>query len=239
MKIELDAVVPFLKARAKASVPIDFVKDKHLFAQFWYEYVLFVSSKIEEYNPSIAEMHSALIYHIPTVALIPGRYTFLVFVKNSDFEDVYLAYNSAYVSASRERHLYIVPFIDYDAMDALVEIGMNPAVLFETIYILPILVSIPCTRLLDAVPIVKDFLTVRMQSYLSSRDLAQALLGFLMLRLLSVYREGPLQYESAFERVKGIVHRTLTDNGLHVIEHVISTSFADFPVDILVMTVTR
>jgi len=237
LKVDLEEFIAFLKAKLKPPIPIDVITKESAFAQFWYEYVLSVSSKIEPLDPNIADTHNAFLYHIPTVAVVPRSDVFVAFVRKEEYDDVYLAYNYAAVSAMNGRHLYLVPYIDDKVVDLLVRNKINPAVLNEALYILPMLAAIPCTKLLREVPFIKEFLTIRMQSYITSDDVAFAVLGYMLLKLLSLSKSGTVSYKYAFEEVKGVLFRALEKRGIYISEQRLFTTFMEFPVDVVVVAI--
>jgi len=237
LRVNLEEFVAFLKSRHRPAIPMDVVTKESVFAPFWYDYVTFVSSKVEELDQDIADMHNVLLYHIPTVAVVPRSDVFVVFVRKEEYDDVYLAYNYAVVSMDRGKHLYVVPFIDDRAVDTLVKNKINPAVLNETLYILPTLTTIPCTSLLKEVPLIREFLTIKMQSYITSDDVAFVLLGYILLKLLALSKSQQNEYERVFEEAKSIVLKALEKRLIYVKEHKLSTAYAEFPVDIVVIEI--
>jgi len=237
LRVNLEEFIAFLKARLKPTIPIDVISKESTFAPFWYEYITFISSKIEELGSDIVDTHNVLLYHIPTVAIVPRRDVFVVFVRKEEYDDIFLAYNTAIVSMNVGRHLYVVPYIDDRVIDVLVKNKINPAVLNETLYILPILASIPCTSLINDVPFIKELLTIRMQSYITSDDVAITILGYVLLKLLSLSKNTSVQYENMFNEVKNMVFKVLEKRKIHVAEHRISTAFIDFPMEVIVVKI--
>jgi len=238
LRVDLSEFVAFLKTSFGSAIPVDFVRRETEFAPFWNEYVVHISSLVGEVDPEISDAHNAFLYHVPTVALVPRRDVFIAFVKNEDYDDIYLVYNAAAVSANRGRHLYVVPFIDDKVVDVLVANKVNPAILSETLYMLPILASIPCSNLLRDVPFIKEFMTVRMQSYITSSDVAFTLLGYALLKLLARSKSGLEQYEGVFEEVVNVIFRTLEKKVL-VSRVELTTTFVEFPVDVIVVAIGR
>jgi len=238
LKVDLGEFVAFLKTSFGTAIPVDFVRQETEFAAFWNEYVVHISSLVEELDPEIANAHNAFLYHVPTVALVPRRDVFIAFVKNEDYDDIYLTYNAAAVSANRGRHLYVVPYIDDKAVDVLVANKVNPAILSETLYMLPMLASIPCSNLLKDVPFIKEFMTIKMQSYITSNDVAYTLLGYVLLKLLARSKSGRERYEGVFEEVEKVVFKTL-EKKVVISKVVLTTTFVEFPVDVVIVAVGR
>jgi len=237
LKVDLEEFIAFLKTKLRPIIPIDVISKESAFAPFWYEYVTFISSRVEGLDPNIADMHNVLLYHIPSVAIVPRKDVFIVFIKKEEFDDIFLAYNSAIVSMNIGKYLYVVPYIDDKVVDVLVRNKINPAVLNEALYILPILTSIPCTNLVKDVPFIKEFLTIRMQSYIMSDDVAITILGYVLLKLLSLSKNTPAFYENTFNEIKNIIFKVLEKRKIYVGEHRISTTFIDFPVEIIVIKI--
>jgi len=237
MKVDIEEFLAFMRSKIRPPIPIDVVTKESVFARFWYEYVMSVSSKIEAIDPDIADTHNAFLYHIPTVAVVPRSDVFVAFVRKEEYDDVYLAFNYAAVSALKGRHLYVIPYIDEGAVDLLAKSKINPAVLSESLYALPMFASIPCTQLLKEVPFIREYLTIRMQSYITSDDVAFAVLGYMLLKLLSLSKSDAVSYEYAFKEAKNVLYRALEKRRLHISEQRLSMVFMEFPVDVVVVTI--
>jgi len=240
LRVCLEDFAGFLKARLKPPIPVELVRSEPVFTPFWRKYVEYVSSALGRIDPRAAEEYGAIASRAPSVAVVPRRDVFIAFAREEEFEDIYLAFNWAAVSAARGRHLHVVPLIGDDAVDALVAGGVNPAVLSEVLYALPALASVPCTALARDLPLVRDLLTLRMHGYLSSSDLGQAVLGYILLKLLSRLKSGGQacpSYEAVVEEVKSVAVRALEKRMVRVVEYSVSGEFAEFPVDIDVLVV--
>ena len=228
--LDLELFVGYLRSRLRPPQPIEFEVCGRRFTPIWHEYVTFVSSHLESVDPELARWHSDLLYRLPSLALVPGEGGYTVYVGNPGFDTVYLGYNSAYVFTSMRRHYYVVPYPHWGAVDTLVEGGVNPATLCELLYTLPVLASIPCTRLLGEVEFVRDLLAVRALSYLASSDTALCLLGYLILELVS--HRGTLDYHNVYSRLWSRVLRVLGERGVEVLERRLQLRFHGFPVTV-------
>lgn len=229
MKIELDEFVAFLRSRIKPAIPVDVLSKTSAFAPFWRNFVSFVSAHVERaVGSNVADTHNSLVHHIPSIAIVPRRDVFIVFIKKNDYDDVYLAYNTAATAVQSNVYFYVVPYIESSAIDAVVANRINPAILIDLLYILPLLSSIPCTSLVDELPFIKDYLTIKMQSYITSDDVGLILLGYTLLKLLSMPVNN--SYEKVFDAVKSLVLKQLEKRGLYVVDREIVVEYVDFSV---------
>jgi len=185
------------------------------FAPFWRDYVLTVSTYLERCgSKKVADVCNALLYKLPQVALAPRKDYFIAFAKNrKNLEDVYLVYNSAYASFNEGVVFTVVPYLKSSSIDKLVKKRANPAILADTLYLVPFLSSIPCTSLKDDALLVKDLLLVRAHSYLTSDDLARNVLGYIMLKALNSEKT---RYAETFNSFLNLVNEALAFLGVEV-----------------------
>lgn len=228
--------IGFLESKLKPPFPIEF-EVKSFFTTYWYDFVTFVSSYLEQESRELADRHNYYLYHLPTLALIPRIDRYIVFVKKQTYENMYLGYNTAYVFASIRKHYYVVPHIPDNMLVHLVKQNINPAVLCEVLYILPILSSIPCTTLINTIPMIKDHLIIRAQSYLVSSEIALSMLGYILLKLLG--KTVPDTYEEVFNEMKNIIAKILADKNFKINEKQLHVKYLGFPVDIYILEITE
>lgn len=236
MKVELREFIAFLQSKLKPAIPIEVTTRATSFAPFWQSYVLFISSHLEKVVSSdVSETHNYFLHHIPTVAIVPRRDVFVVFIKKSEYDDVYLAYNASAAAIQSGVYFYVVPYIEKKAVEVAIANRLNPAILSDLLYILPILSSIPCTDLIEETPLIKDYLTIKMHSYIASDDLGQVLLGYTLLKLLSM----PLRsnYEKIFETVKSMILSQLEKRNLYVTNKEIMVEYIEFPIKLNIILI--
>ena len=201
--------IGYMRMKLRDTTPILFEFKSSSFAPFWHDFITLVSSCLEAFvDKKLANIHSSLLYKFPALAVIPRSDYYLVYVKKpKNFDDLYLGYNTAYVSLLNKTHFYVVPYIKPPAISYLVRKNINPAVLNDVIYILPIISSIPCTKLKDDVRIIKDYLLIKSYTYLLSDDLAQNILGYLLLKFTKMKNT---KYSEVFNKVIDFVKEALT-----------------------------
>jgi hypothetical protein len=235
MKIDAREFMAYLQSKLRPPIPIEFENKESRFAPFWTDFVSFISSYLEALEGrALADNHNYYLYHFPAVAVVPRREMYVVFSKSSDLDDLYLGYNTAYVFAKMGLYYYIVPYISKKAVDKLVNKNINPAVLEELMYTLPMLASMPCTSLIGEVPLVRDYMIIKAQSYVTSSDVATAMFGYTLLRLLST---NATSYEKVYTILLKFVEQFLIKKGFHVEKTVHAIAFLDTPIKLQVLKI--
>ena len=183
------------------------------FIRFWQDFIIFISTILETFaDERVASAHNVLIYRLPPVATVPYPNFFVTYVKKpKNLDDVFLSFNVAYASMAFRTYFYLVPYVDPNYVSKVVEAGANPAILVDTMYALPIIASIPATTLLKGLGFIRDLLMLKAYAYLLSDDLAQNILGYLLLKLV---RSKPKEYQKVMEASINFVRDALFARGL-------------------------
>jgi len=194
----LEDFIGYMKMKLGDAGPILVETRVSAFAPFWHDYVTTISTYLEGIaNKRVADTHNELLYKLPAIAVVPRNDYYIAFAKNpKNVDDIYLAYNTAYVSYYKNTHFYVVPYMKTSSIEKLCRKNVNPAVLQETLYLLPYLAAIACTSLKDEIKLIRELLLVRSYSYLLSDDVAQNVLGYILLKMTKMNEKN---YRTVFE----------------------------------------